>query len=85
MRVEFSELAEAALRKLFDEGRRASYRASLAFYLREKHEEHSERCPAFSDIELFVYPLGPKWRVLYERNPSRVLVWSITEKSAEED
>ena len=85
MRVEFSEPAEASLRRLFDEERRMSCRASVSFYLREKHEEHSWRCPAFPDRDMFIFPLGPKWRVLYERRTDRIVVWSFTETIPEED
>lgn len=77
MRVEFSELALAGLRKLIPDpsSQRSAY-ASLKWYLARRGAEDSRRCHAFSDRELLVFPFG-QFRVLYEARDN-YFVWSFT-------
>ena len=52
--------------------------ASLAYYLREKRELHSIFCPAFTDLDnIYLYRYS-NWRVPYEVQTDRILVWSFT-------
>ena len=79
MRVEFSELAIAGIkRELPDASRQRSCFASLRFYLRRDHDEHSEVCRAFSDRSLYLYAFGSRWRVLYAVDEAGVMVWSFS-------
>lgn len=79
MRVEFSELAVAGIkRELPDPSRQQSCFASLRFYLRRDHDVHSEVCPAFQDRSLYLYAFGNRWRVLYAVDGAGVMVWSFT-------
>ena len=82
MRVEFSDLALAGIRKEFpDPSRQQSCFASLKFYLRRDHEVHSVLCAAFDDIATFIYLFGGHWRVLYAVENHVVVIWSFTRRS----
>lgn len=82
MRVEFSEIALAAIRREFpDPSRQQSCFASLRFYLRRDHHRHSERCEAFDDVATFIYIFGGRWRVIYEVGHDSVVIWSFTPRS----
>jgi hypothetical protein len=84
VRVEFSELANASINKIFDADRRMTCYASLTFYLRAKRELHSHRCPAFTDLDLYIYPFGD-WRVLYEVEADRIFVWSFLQAAGDDE
>lgn len=78
MKVEFSELALAGIRReLPDPSRQKTCYVHLEFYLRRDHGKHSLRCPAFDDVDVYQYIFGRDWRVLYEVQATRVLIWSF--------
>ena len=77
MRVEFSDLALAGIRKFADDGSKHSgLKHSIAWYV-SRHPHHmARRCPAFPDRDLFLFPLGNDMRILYEAGDI-ILVWSV--------
>ena len=82
MRVEFSEIALAGIRReLPDPSRQQSCFASLTFYLRRDHHLHSERCAAFDDVATFIYIFGGRRRVIYEIGHDCVVIWSFTPRT----
>lgn len=79
MRVEYSDLALAGIRRhISDPGRQMSCFASLLFYLGNDARANSVICPAFPDIQLYIYPFMT-FRVLYQVKDDIVLVWSFLE------
>jgi hypothetical protein len=86
MRVQFSEVALAGIRREFpDSSRQQSCIASLRFYLRRDHEKHSIVCPAFHDINMYLYAFGNRWRVLYSVDATSVVVWSFSPRRTRRD
>jgi hypothetical protein len=76
-RVDFSELALAALRQLVpDDSSRASAVASIGWFLRRDAELQAIKCPAFDDRDLYTYGFW-KFRILFEVTDDAVFIWSI--------
>jgi hypothetical protein len=76
-RVEFEELALAALRQLVpDESAQQWAQKSLTWYLRRDAEEQAIRCPAFEDRALYTFVFW-KYRVLFEVTTDAILIWSV--------
>lgn len=81
MRVEFSEIALAGIRKEFpDPSRQQSCFASLRFYLRRDHHLHSEAVNVFGGTQIYLYVFGGRWRVIYEVDRDQVIVWSYARR-----
>jgi hypothetical protein len=79
MRVEYSDLALAGVRRhISDPSRQMSCFASLLFYLGNDARANSVPCPAFPDVELYVYPFM-NFRVLYQVKNDVAFVWSFLE------
>jgi hypothetical protein len=67
--------------RLFDdESRRMSLESSITFYLVSRWEIDSRRCPAFDDIDLYIYPLST-WQILFEPRGEELLVWSVSKQA----
>ena len=77
MRVEYSDLAQAGIRRhVADESRQMTCYAALLFYLGNDARSDSVLCAAFPDLELYVYPFHT-FRVLYQVRGDVVFVWSF--------
>ena len=78
MKVTFSELALAGIRREFpDYSRQESCKASLSFYLLGENTDRHFPCPAFDDREIQIYAFGSEWRATYEALPDEVFVWTF--------
>lgn len=78
MQILYSELAAQAMAKLVpDISRRKTCEVHLKFYLLSNPLEHSVRCSAFDDIDIFIYRFGP-YRVIFHFGVTIVTVWSFT-------
>lgn len=82
MRVRFSELARAGMARLMDdESRRKSLEHSIMFYLRSRGRAEYRRCPAFNDVDLYIYPIWT-WQVLFEIRDDEFFVWAVSLQAA---
>jgi hypothetical protein len=81
--IEFSEIAIKGLEKCYpDAEKRITAFHSIEWYVkREDTLEKSRACPAFDDMEMFIFPLHDM-RILFERN-GLVKVWSILKEVVE--
>lgn len=80
MLVRFSEIASAGMARLVaDESRRMSLESSMKFYLVTKAQGESRRCPAFNDVELYIWPFWT-YQILYEPRSDEIFVWSVSNR-----
>lgn len=77
LRVEFSELALAGLAKaMLDTDKRKSIEYAIRFFLKDPQAIfRSRRCPAFADLDLYIWPIQ-EVRVLFEVTDF-AMVWSV--------
>lgn len=83
-RVEFAELALSGIGRLVgDPSKREWLKASLVFYLRRDAEKDARPCPAFPDLELYIFPYW-ECRILFEIEDDCVVIWSVLPAIAED-
>lgn len=76
-KVIFTELSQASMKRLMpDESQRESMKASMTWYLRRDAEGKSIRCPAFDDLDVYIYAFS-KYRVLFELREADLRIWSV--------
>ena len=84
MRIRFTELAEAILRRLVEPDRQPPpLGVHLHFYLRRDHEVTAVRLDVFDDVELFLYAFSGSFRVMSKRREHAILVGSFTMAGSE--
>jgi hypothetical protein len=76
--VRFSEIAYAGMARIMpDESRRKSLEAAIKFYVVTKAPSESRRCPAFKDIDTYIWPFWT-WQILYEPRSDEFFVWHVS-------
>jgi hypothetical protein len=78
--VVFSDFALRGLEKKFpDPERRLSAKYSIEWHLkRDETLDKSRSCPAFTDKEMYLFPLSDM-KILFEKRGDEVLVWSVSQ------